>query len=78
MPAIHYNRGQIRDIFADADARLPAPTSPTNRAVLADAARAHLRRTVPVGPGRVSGANFAIADTGTLVSSSPRATAGCA
>ena len=42
------------------------------------AARAHLRRRFLTAKVAVSGANFAVAETGTLSSSSPRATGGCA
>ena len=67
VPAIHYNRHQIRDIFA---AHLPGvdPTALTAEpAALAEAARRHLRARFLSAKVAVSGANFAIAETGTLV-----------
>jgi L-lactate dehydrogenase complex protein LldF len=66
VPAIHYNRAQIRDIFSTRMA--DAPQGLTDEpAVLAEAARAHLRRRFLAAGVAVSGANFAIADTGSLV-----------
>ena len=66
VPAIHYNRGQIRDIFAR---RMPdAPPGLTDDpAVLAEAARAHLRRRFLSATVAICGANFAVAETGSLV-----------
>ncbi|WP_329103782.1 LutB/LldF family L-lactate oxidation iron-sulfur protein [Micromonospora sp. NBC_01699] len=67
VPAIHYNRHQIRDIFAE---RMPGvdPTALTDEpAALAEAARRHLRAKFLSAKVAISGANFAIADTGTLV-----------
>jgi L-lactate dehydrogenase complex protein LldF len=66
VPAIHRNRGEIRDIFlAGMDGVAAGLTdSPPE---LAGAARAHLRRAFLSAKVGVSGANFAIADTGTLV-----------
>ncbi|WP_309080616.1 LutB/LldF family L-lactate oxidation iron-sulfur protein [Zhihengliuella sp.] len=65
VPAIHRNRTEVRDIFLrempDVD---PALTD--NPAELAMAARAHLRRKFLSARVAVSGANFALADTGTL------------
>ncbi len=66
VPAIHYNRGQIRDIFTDRMGDAPADLS-DEPAVLAETARRHLRRRFLAAGVAVSGANFAIADTGTLV-----------
>ena len=66
MPAIHRNRAEIRDIFLrempDAD---PALTD--DPAALAEAARRHLRRKFLSARVAISGANFAVAETGTLV-----------
>jgi L-lactate dehydrogenase complex protein LldF len=65
VPAIHKNRTQVRDIFLrempEAD---PALTDDPAR--LAGAARTHLRRKFLTAKVAVSGANFALADTGTL------------
>ena len=66
VPAIHRNRAEIRDIFLrempDVD---PALTD--DPAVLAEMARLHLRRTFLSAQVAISGANFAVAETGTLV-----------
>ncbi|MDN3241909.1 LutB/LldF family L-lactate oxidation iron-sulfur protein [Glycomyces tritici] len=66
VPAIHYNRTQIRDIF---DQRMgDAPSGLTDEpAALAEAARLHLRRRFLSAKVAVSGANFAVAETGSLV-----------
>lgn len=65
VPAIHKNRSQVRDIFLremeDVD---PGLTDEPAR--LAAAARAHLRRKFLTAKVAVSGANFALADSGTL------------
>ena len=65
VPAIHRNRSEIRDIFRD---RMPAadPGLTDDPPALAAAARAHLRRTMLGAKVAISGANFAVADTGTL------------
>ena len=63
VPAIHRNRSEIRDLFA----RTIAPgIGSDDPHVLAEAARTFLReRFLTAGVG-VSGANFAVAETGTL------------
>ena len=65
VPAIHRNRAEIREIFlremADVD---PALTD--EPAALAAAARQHLRRKFLSAKVAISGANFGIAETGTL------------
>ncbi|NVM93892.1 LutB/LldF family L-lactate oxidation iron-sulfur protein [Arthrobacter wenxiniae] len=65
VPAIHKNRSQIREIFLremeDVD---PALTDEPAR--LAEAARRHLRKKFLTAKVAVSGANFGLADTGTL------------
>ncbi len=65
VPAIHRNRAEIREIFlremADVD---PALTD--QAAALAEAARVYLRRRFLSARVGVSGANFAIAETGTI------------
>ncbi|MBD0424590.1 iron-sulfur cluster-binding protein [Streptomyces sp. TRM S81-3] len=70
VPAIHRNRGEIRDIFRDnmADWGRPAPDGLTDRpADLAEAARLHLREKFLRAKVGISGANFMVAETGTLV-----------
>jgi iron-sulfur cluster protein len=70
VPAIHRNRAEIREIFQRrmADVGRPAPADLTDEpAMLAEAAREHLREKFLRAKVAVSGANFAIADTGTLV-----------
>ncbi|MBW8817406.1 MAG: lactate utilization protein [Streptomyces sp.] len=70
VPAIHRNRAEIRDIFTGQMARWgrPAPVGLTDRpADLAEAARLHLREKFLRAKVAVSGANFMIAETGTLV-----------
>ncbi|MGC4813362.1 LutB/LldF family L-lactate oxidation iron-sulfur protein [Micromonospora sp. DT228] len=66
VPAIHKNRTQIREIFQRRMPDAPADLS-DEPAALAEVARAHLRRRFLAARVAVSGANFAIADTGTLV-----------
>lgn len=64
VPAIHRNRDEIRQIFMD---KMPDAGELTNDpAVLAEAARRHLREKFLTTKVAVSGANFGIADTGTL------------
>ncbi|WP_114203413.1 LutB/LldF family L-lactate oxidation iron-sulfur protein [Janibacter anophelis] len=70
VPAIHRNRSEIRDIFLREMAAVgrPAPEDLTDDpARLAEAARLHLREKFLRARVGISGANFAIADTGTLV-----------
>ncbi|ANH37931.1 Lactate utilization protein B [Nocardioides dokdonensis FR1436] len=70
VPAIHRNRAEIREIFLRrmADVGRPAPADLTDDpAVLAGAAREHLREKFLRARVGVSGANFAVAETGTLV-----------
>ena len=70
VPAIHRNRAEIREIFLRKMAAVgrPAPADLTDEpAVLAAAAREHLREKFLRAKVGVSGANFAVADTGTLV-----------
>ncbi len=70
VPAIHRNRAEIREIFLSrmAAAGRPAPDDLTDEpAVLAAAAREHLREKFLRAKVGVSGANFAVAETGTLV-----------
>ena len=65
VPAIHRNRAEIRQIFLDHMAGVDPGLTDEPR-VLAMAARAYLRRTFLAAKVAVSGANFAVADTGTL------------
>src|SRR6202035_5218857 len=65
VPAIHRNRAQIRDIFRREMPDAPEHLSDEPRA-LAEAARAHLRRKFLGAKVAISGANFAVAETGTL------------
>jgi L-lactate dehydrogenase complex protein LldF len=70
VPAIHRNRAEIREIFREqmAAAGRPAPEGLTDDpAALAGAARLHLREKFLRAKVAVSGANFAVADSGTLV-----------
>jgi L-lactate dehydrogenase complex protein LldF len=66
VPAIHRNRAEIREIFLEemADAPKDLTDDPPR---LAAAARAHLRQAFLSAKVGISGANFAIADTGSLV-----------
>ncbi len=70
VPAIHRNRAEIRDIFASAMGEVgrAAPDDLTDDpSRLAEAARLHLREKFLRARVAVSGANFAVAETGTLV-----------
>jgi L-lactate dehydrogenase complex protein LldF len=68
VPAIHKNRAEIREIFlremGDAPRETPLSDDPH---ALAEAARRHLRRKFFETKVAISGANFAIAETGTLL-----------
>lgn len=66
VPAIHRNRAEIREVFLRC---LPGvdPEMTDAPAALAEAARAHLRQRFLSAKVAVSGANFAVAETGTLV-----------
>ena len=70
VPAIHRNRAEIREIFRREMGRVgrPAPEDLTDEpAALAEASRLHLREKFLGARMAVSGANFAVAETGTLV-----------
>jgi L-lactate dehydrogenase complex protein LldF len=70
VPAIHRNRSEIRDIFQAnmGDAGRPAPADLTDEpSALAEAARLHLRERFLRTKVAVSGANFGIAETGTVM-----------
>jgi L-lactate dehydrogenase complex protein LldF len=64
VPAIHRNREEIRALFARTIA-VGAELS-SEPAELAEAARAHLREAFLRVPMAVSGANFGVAETGTV------------
>ncbi|MER8188464.1 LUD domain-containing protein [Kitasatospora sp. NPDC094015] len=69
VPAIHRGRAEIREIFVREMARWgrPAPDGLTDDPrALAEAARLHLREKFLTAKVAVSGANFAIAATGTV------------
>ncbi|MCT1957588.1 LutB/LldF family L-lactate oxidation iron-sulfur protein [Kocuria rhizophila] len=65
VPAIHKNREEIREIFSR---EMPGVTDEltSEPRVLAEAARQHLREKFLTSKVAISGANFGIADTGTL------------
>ena len=70
VPAIHRNRSEVREIFLREMGRRgrPAPEDLTDDpSDLAAAARSHLREKFLRARVGISGANFAIAETGTLV-----------
>ncbi len=69
VPAIHRNRAEIREIFVREMAKVgrPAPEGLTDDpAALAEAARLHLRQKFLRARVAISGANFGVAETGTL------------
>ena len=66
VPALHRNRAEIRRIFLDGMDDAPRDLSDDPLA-LAEAARLHLRRLFLKTKVAVSGANFAIAETGGLL-----------
>jgi L-lactate dehydrogenase complex protein LldF len=63
VPAIHKNRVEIRDLFRR---ELGLPDLSEEPRELAEAARRHLRRKFLEARVAVSGANFAVAETGTV------------
>jgi L-lactate dehydrogenase complex protein LldF len=65
VPAIHRNRTQIRDLFRARLDEAPADLSDDPEQLVA-VARAHLRRRFLRARFGVSGANFAVAETGTV------------
>lgn len=70
VPAIHRNRDEIRDIFLAEMGAVgrPAPSGLTSEpAALAEAARLHLREKFLRARMAVSGGNFAVAETGSIV-----------
>jgi L-lactate dehydrogenase complex protein LldF len=65
VPAIHKNRSEIREIFLREMPSTPAGMS-DDPVELAMAARQHLRKKFLSAKVGISGANFAVAETGTL------------
>jgi L-lactate dehydrogenase complex protein LldF len=63
VPAIHRNRAEIRDIFARTIAPRLVSDEPSD---LAEASRVYLRERFLAAKVGVSGANFAVAETGTV------------
>ena len=63
VPAIHRNRAEIRELFRR---ELDRPDLTDEPAALAEAARLHLRQKFLSARMGVSGANFALAETGTV------------
>ena len=63
VPAIHKNRAEIRDVFRR---ELGRPDLTDDPAALAEAARLHLRAKFLEARMGVSGANFAVAETGAV------------
>ena len=63
VPAIHKNRAEIRDVFAR---ELGLPDLTDEPAALTEAARLHLRAKFLSARVGISGANFAVAETGTV------------
>jgi L-lactate dehydrogenase complex protein LldF len=63
VPAIHRNRAEIRDLFMR---ELDVEDLPDEPAALAEVARLHLRRKFLDARMGISGANFAIAETGAV------------
>jgi L-lactate dehydrogenase complex protein LldF len=64
VPAIHFNRAEIRRLFERTIARGELSDEAS---ALCEAARKHLRSKFLSVPVAVSGANFGVAETGTLV-----------
>jgi L-lactate dehydrogenase complex protein LldF len=63
-PAIHKTRGQVAELFAK---KLKRPDVPADPEVLTAIARAELREKFLQADMGITGANFAVADTGTVV-----------
>lgn len=66
VPAIHRGRAEIREIFAEHMAGVDTDALSDEPAVLAAAARTHLRAAFLRAKVAISGANFGVAETGTL------------
>jgi L-lactate dehydrogenase complex protein LldF len=63
VPALHVNRQQVREIFAR---KMDLPELPDDPQALTAAARSYLRRKFLSVPTAISGANFLIAETGSV------------
>ena len=63
VPAIHKNRAEIRELFMRTLGVAELSDNPND---LAAVARTHLRRKFLSAPVAISGANFAVADTGSV------------
>ncbi len=63
VPALHKNRTEIRDLFRE---QLGLPGLSDDPAELAEAARLHLRAAFLRARVAISGANFAVAETGSI------------
>ena len=63
MPAIHKNRAEIRELFIE---KLGAKNLSDRPSDLTEAARLYLREKFLAAKVGISGANFAVADTGTV------------
>ncbi len=66
VPAIHKNRAEIRELFLRTMDDVDTGGLTDRPADLAAAARAHLRRKFLSAKVAISGANFAVAETGTV------------
>ncbi len=64
VPALHVNRGQVREIFAR---RMGIEHLSDDPKALTEAARNYLRQKFLTVPAAISGANFLIAETGSVV-----------
>src|SRR3954451_19051964 len=64
VPAIHRNRAEIRTLFERTIAQ--GQSLGTEASAIAEAARLHLRQKFLTVPVAVSGANFGVAETGTI------------
>jgi L-lactate dehydrogenase complex protein LldF len=62
-PALHVNRSQVREIFAE---RMGLPGLSDDPHALAEAARNYLRQKFLSVPTAISGANFLVAETGAV------------
>ncbi|HWT65503.1 MAG TPA: LutB/LldF family L-lactate oxidation iron-sulfur protein [Terracidiphilus sp.] len=63
VPALHVNRSQVREIFAR---KMGLPGLSDEPRELTNAARRYLRRKFLTVPTAISGANFLVAETGTV------------